>query len=160
MKFLFLFGLLSLDILSKIGALSWVAPMHSGSYPFGGIGILQNIFGISFSLNTVFNTGAAWGIFSGYPLLLFLFRVLMIGGLVFFLCFEKKKAKNFPLWLIATGAIGNAIDYLLYGHVVDFFHFVFWGVSFPVFNCADAYISIGVAWLFLFESCKKKALSS
>jgi signal peptidase II len=39
------------------------------------------------------------------------------------------------------------LDYLLYGHVIDFFHFVFWGYSFPIFNCADSYITLGVLGL-------------
>jgi signal peptidase II len=38
---------------------------------------------------------------------------------------------------------------LLYGHVVDFLHFTFWGYSFPIFNLADTYITLGVIGLLL-----------
>jgi signal peptidase II len=51
--------------------------------------------------------------------------------------------------LIATGAIGNILDYFIYGHVVDVFYFVFWGYSFPVFNVADSIIFCGIVVLFL-----------
>jgi signal peptidase II len=59
-----------------------------------------------------------------------------------------------------TGAIGNGIDYLAYGHVIDFFHFCFWGYSFAIFNLADSYITLGVfALLFLsrFAKCRTVA---
>ncbi len=161
MKFLSLFALLLLDSLSKVGALLWVAPLRFESYPYGGIPLFSDFLGVSFSLNTVFNTGAAWGLFSGYPSVLFALRVVVIGALVFSLCAKKGKGGSFSLWLIATGALGNAFDYLFYGHVVDFFHFVFWGYSFPIFNCADAYISLGAAWLILAgSSSRKKVLSA
>jgi len=161
MRYLALLFLLALDTLSKIGALAWIPPMGRGGYPFGGIGIFSDFLGISFSLNFVVNTGAACGIFPGYPALLFWLRVAIIAALLAYLLFYARKTKGtFPLWLVVTGAIGNAIDYALYGHVIDFLHFNFWGHSFPVFNFADSYITIGVALLLLFESFKKKPLTA
>lgn len=143
----FLPFLLALDFLSKICALHWIPHLSWGEYPFGGIPIF-NYLGISFSLNTIYNTGAAWGLFSGNPGLLFAFRIailVVIGGYLYF--YNRPLLKNAALWLVATGAIGNAIDYLMYGHVVDFLHFTFWGYSFPIFNLADSYISLGVVAL-------------
>lgn len=148
--------LLILDILAKMGAIAWIPPMARGGYPFGGIGIFPDFLGISFSLNYVVNTGAALGFFPGHPSLLFGLRAFIILGLIAYLIFFKgKECRTFPLWLIVTGAIGNALDFLLYGHVIDFFHFNFWSRSFPVFNFADSYITIGVFFLLLFESFKK-----
>lgn len=49
--------------------------------------------------------------------------------------------------LIMGGATGNLIDYFRFGYVIDMFHFTFWGYSFPVFNFADAAISIGALCL-------------
>src|SRR6185295_14755666 len=144
-----------IDIASKMGAIAWIPPMAKGGYPFGGFGIFD-FLGISFSLNYVVNTGAAYGIFPGHPSLLFFFRTAIILGLLVYLIFYKKGARGaLPLWLVVTGAIGNALDFVLYGHVIDFFHFNFWGRSFPVFNFADSYITIGVFFLLIAESFKK-----
>ncbi|MBU6446833.1 MAG: signal peptidase II, partial [Verrucomicrobia bacterium] len=61
----------------------------------------------------------------------------------------------FPIWLVVTGAIGNVLDYCLYGHVIDFIHFTFWGYSFPIFNVADSCITIGILTLLLLPKQKK-----
>ena len=157
MRYLALLLLLALDITAKMGAMAWIPPIGRGGYPFGGVGIFSDFLGISFSLNYVVNTGAACGLFPGYPGLLFGLRLAIILGLILYLLLFKRAASGtFPLWLVVTGAIGNAFDFILYGHVIDFFHFNFWGHSFPVFNFADSYISIGVAFLLLFEAFKKK----
>lgn len=120
-------------------------------YPFGGVPVFDAGF-LSFSLNYVVNTGAAWGIFQGYPALLFSVRALIILALfAYLLFFQKEKRGRIALWLIGIGALGNAIDFALYGHVIDLFHFTFWGKSFPVFNFADSYITLGVFALLIFN---------
>lgn len=142
MQWIFLLFLLGLDIVTKVLAIYFIPSMEMSGYPFGGIGLFS-IGGITFSLNYVVNTGAAWGMFAGHSGLLFALRSAIILGLLFFV------PKRFPVWLILTGAIGNAIDYCLYGYVIDFFHFTFWGYSFPIFNVADSCITIGVLSLLL-----------
>lgn len=132
--------------------------MIPGGYPFGGIGLFSDFLGISFSLNYVVNTGAVCGIFPDHPGLLFGCRVAIILGLIGYLVvFNKKRQGTFPLWLIVTGATGNAIDFGLYGHVIDFFHFNFWGYSFPVFNIADSYITLSVLYLFFLGRSAERA---
>lgn len=159
MKLFFCFVLLVLDFVSKIIALQWIPPLQWGFYPFGGIPVFHDFLGISFSLNTIFNTGAAWGLFAGHAGLLFGLRIAIIVLVGFYLFyFHRHVIKMASLWLVVTGAIGNAIDYMLYGHVVDFLHFVFWGYSFPIFNLADSYITIGVMALIL-RSFQPKSLS-
>lgn len=139
-----LLALLGVDIFSKQWALSHIPFIHwYEPYPFHGLGIFQ-WKGITFSLNLVTNMGAAWGMFSGYPGVLFALRIFLICGLVIFLVFfNKHKRASFPLWLIVVGALGNGLDYCRYGCVIDLFHFTFWGFSFPVFNVADSYITLG-----------------
>jgi signal peptidase II len=140
------------DFLSKRWALEHVPPLSWGGYPFGGIPIFSDLFGISFSLNTVVNTGAAWGLLEGYPGFLFLFRVSIVVGLaLYFYFFRKPLLKLTSLWLIGVGALSNALDYLLYGHVIDFLHVVLFGVSFPIFNLADTWITLGVLRLMFFN---------
>jgi signal peptidase II len=126
--------------------------LRGEGYPYGGIGIFSNFLGISFSLNYTINTGAAWGILAGYSDLLFLFRVAVIATLLIILW--RRPGIASALWLVVAGALGNALDFLLYGHVVDFLHFVFWGYSFPLFNLADLSITGGAVLLFLRKSSR------
>lgn len=149
-KWLILFALLlGLDIATKVLAMYWIPHLSYGPYPFGGIAIFS-LGGITFSLNYVVNTGAAWGLFAGHSGLLFALRTAIILALLFFV------PKRIPIWLVVTGAIGNAIDYCLYGHVIDFLHFTFWGYSFPIFNVADSCITIGILSLLLLPTKSKR----
>lgn len=145
--------LLALDFATKVIAMNEIPYLSYGPYPFGGIGVFS-FGGVTFSLNYIVNTGAAWGMFAGYPGLLFALRVALILAMVFFI------PKQIPIWLVLTGAIGNAIDYCLYGHVIDFFHFTFWGSSFPIFNIADSCITIGILALLFLPRKKREAQAS
>lgn len=126
-------------------------------YPYGGIGIFQNFMGIEFSINHMTNTGAAWGILGDYQLFLMILRLGLIVGLCIHLYyFNRYFSWQLPLILIIAGALGNFIDFFIYGHVVDMLHFVLWGYDFPVFNLADSAISIGIFSIFLLSSFKFK----
>lgn len=142
--------LLSLDGLSKYYVhthLSKMSPMNS-FYPYGGIGVFEDFFGISLSLNYVQNEGAAWGSFAKYSTLLFYVRIVIVLSLIGYLVFINYPFKKLiPYWLVITGAIGNILDHIFYGHVVDMIHFVFGSHSFAVFNLADAMISLGIIYL-------------
>jgi signal peptidase II len=147
--FIALFVLL-LDLASK----AWVhftLPL----YPYGGISIFKKVLGIDFSIVHQTNKGAAWGLFASMQDYLLLFRIGAIVLLFAYLLVNKTAMRRFPLLLILSGAIGNVVDYFLYGHVVDMFHFTFWGYSYPVFNIADSAIFCGVALLLLQSSSKK-----
>ena len=147
------FGFLMLflfDVLSKYLIVQYVPMMTPKwfGYPYGGMGLFE-IASVSLSINQVINSGAVWGVFQGYAGWLFFLRVVIILAILRSFFFSKlEKEIKLPICLILTGAIGNGLDYLLYGHVIDFIHFCFRGWTFPVFNLADSYISIGVFLLF------------
>ncbi|MDJ0652177.1 MAG: signal peptidase II [Simkaniaceae bacterium] len=125
-------------------------------YPYGGIGVFQNVFGIDFAINKANNTGGAWSLFSAFPKTLFMVRIaiiLSLLGYVFF--FNKDRKRDFPFMLIITGALANIGDTFIYGSVVDMFHFVLWGYSFPIFNVADMLIFFGVATMIFQELIRK-----
>ncbi len=130
------------------------------SYPYGGIPVFKDFFGIEFSISHQINKGAAWGMFPDYQMALLYVRIAFIVGLLlYFLFFNRDRRLNIPFALIIAGAVGNVVDYFIYGHVVDMFHAVLWGYDFPVFNVADSAICIGVLWLFIascFESKQEK----
>jgi signal peptidase II len=129
-------------------------------YPFGGIGVFRDWHGIDFSIVHLINKGAAWGIFSSLQHYLLYVRVAIIGGLLAYLFFVNTSVlRKFSLMLIVTGALGNVVDYFVYGHVVDMFYFIFWGYSYPVFNTADSVIFVGIM-LLLGETLFLKVRSS
>lgn len=99
------------------------------------------------NISHVHNTGAAWGIFAGSSAILSLISVLAI---ILLLRFRRHLAGDsrlqaWSLSLMAGGILGNLMDRVKLGYVVDFVD-VHWGEShFPSFNVADAAISCGVA---------------
>jgi signal peptidase II len=101
------------------------------------------------------NPGAAFGLFSDAPvvvrLTLFIGITLVALGMV--VNFYRKLAPGdrfsaLSLGLILGGAVGNLIDRVFRGEVVDFLHFRLWGgYQWPDFNLADSFIVVGVAFL-------------
>jgi signal peptidase II len=127
--------------------------LFSHSYPYGGIGVFKDFLGIEFSINYATNKGAAWGMLSDFqPYLLALRIVLVLSLLVYVIFFNTDWRRRLPLVLIIAGAFGNILDYFIYGHVIDMFHFILWGYDYPIFNIADSSIFIGIIWLFFFSS--------
>ncbi len=129
-------------------------------YPFGGIGLLKSPL-ITLSIVHTTNTGAAWSLFSNFPsLLLFVRLVITLGLIAYLLFFEPPKQLKVPLTFVAAGALGNIIDFYLYGHVVDMIYCIFYRYSYPIFNIADSVIFCSVAYLLISTVWRKKALQS
>lgn len=151
--YLFIFCvLLFLDFMLKryvhqnIPVMSWATP----TFPFGGIGVFDSFFGFNFAICHVQNMGCAWGMFSQFSELLFFVRIILIMALVVYIVFlNQEKGKTLPLFLILTGAIGNIVDFFVYGKVIDMFFFYWKSYSFPVFNIADSLITIGISILII-----------
>ena len=110
-----------------------------------------------FYLTHVRNRGAAFGLFATVPedIRLTLFIGISVVAIGIILSFFSKLAPGdrlsaLALGLILGGALGNLIDRVRYGEVVDFLHFRLWqGYSWPDFNLADSFIVVGVALLLL-----------
>lgn len=103
------------------------------------ITVWKSPIGIDFFIQYVTNRGGAWGMLASWHTPLLIFRIVVILGLIGYLIYKR----NVFIVLILAGAIGNVIDSFLYGHVIDMFHFVFWGRSYGIFNFADAMIFLG-----------------
>jgi signal peptidase II len=113
-----------------------------------------------FYLTLVHNRGAAFGILKNQLLLFILSSIFAIILIYFNLKKSRNKKKlsssDLALGLILSGAIGNLIDRLFLGYVVDFLDFRVW----PVFNVADSAITVGavlLGWSLLKDSRKKSA---
>jgi signal peptidase II len=63
----------------------------------------------------------------------------------------QQKLFGFALACVLGGAVGNVIDRIMYGYVVDFLDFYYAGMHFPAFNLADSAITLGAACLILDE---------
>jgi signal peptidase II len=107
------------------------------------------------SLTLVHNSGAAFGILAGErsPLRTGLFLVVSIVamGVVLWLLWRLRpgqKVEALALSLIFGGAVGNVIDRIRFGKVIDFVDVFYRSYHWPAFNVADAAISVGVFLLF------------
>lgn len=95
----------------------------------------------------IYNTGAGFGIFQGRNSIFIFVSLAIIGIILFFIDrIVKKKWLAIPFSLILGGAIGNLIDRIVRGYVVDFIDFSIW----PAFNIADSAISIGAVILIFY----------
>jgi signal peptidase II len=109
-----------------------------------------------FNLVHVRNTGGAFGIFGGErgglgSLLFVVISLIAIGSILFFFvkAREDEKTLALSLSLVLSGAIGNLIDRLGYGEVVDFLDFHLFSYHWPAFNIADSAICIGIGLIAL-----------
>ena len=111
------------------------------------IPVIDNLF----SLTYIRNTGAAFGILAGsaaafrLPFLL-LFSLLAIGFIFIMLrrLPDRETGLITALSFILGGAVGNLIDRVLYGEVIDFLDFYWSNYHWPAFNLADSFITVGV----------------
>lgn len=153
-------AILATDIISKWMVDSFLPHMQRYilPYPYGGLAVFYDFFGVNFSINHQINTGAAWGMFPNSTQTLLYVRLGIISLLtLYILFFNPNRRSQMPFVFIITGAIGNVLDTFFYGHVVDLFFVQLWGYDFPVFNVADAFIFLGVSWLCLINFRKDAA---
>lgn len=92
------------------------------------------------------NDGAAWGILSGKMGFFYVVTVVILVVLIVFYIREAKHNlfMQLALSLLFAGALGNFIDRVLHGEVVDFIDTYILGYDFPIFNVADSSLTIGV----------------
>lgn len=115
-----------------------------------------------FSLTHIQNPGGAFGFMANHSSnlrqIIFLFVSSLALGLIFY--FYKNTSRTHPFLatgfaMIFGGAVGNMIDRIRFGKVVDFLDFYLGNLHWPAFNVADSTISIGMA-IFLFHLIFKK----
>ena len=110
----------------------------------GPVVLIPGLLGLRYGTNT----GVAYSLFSGRPVLLGLLSLVIIAGGAFLLRrFRLGRLTRTAAMLVLGGAVGNMLDRFLYGRVVDMIEFLF--VPFPVFNIADSAIVTGVGLLML-----------
>ena len=108
------------------------------------------------------NTGIAFGISLGSHSLLIAITVLILAALLLYVVFSKNRTPVFlvTFGLILGGGVGNLIDRVAFGRVVDFIHvdiyqgylFGSWMSLWPVFNIADSAITVGACILLIWHN--------
>ena len=128
------------DQVTKLCVDRWMQLHHS-------IPVIDGLF----SLTYIRNTGAAFGIFAGsaaafrLPFLI-IFSLVAIGFVVTMLrrLPDNQTGLITALAFIIGGAVGNLIDRIAYGEVIDFLDFYWQSYHWPAFNLADSFITVGV----------------
>lgn len=135
-----------LDQLTKY----WInARLPLGSYGPSGIPVIPGFL----NLVHVGNTGAAWSMFSGKSTGL----ALLAGGTLLAIFFWRRQlglkhpSVQLSFGLLCGGIIGNLVDRLVHGHVIDFIDVHFGSYTYPTFNVADSGICVGVFWYVLWS---------
>lgn len=112
-----------------------------------------------FNLALVLNTGVSFGMFSGLTFGKTIISAVAIAITVFLLFLMLKEGRKpiiFAYSLVIAGAIGNTIDRISLGGVIDFLDFHFKGWHYPAFNLADSLIFVGAITLIFGDLIFKK----
>jgi len=112
-----------------------------------------------FNLVYVLNPGAAFSFLAGaggwQRYFLIVLALLVSAWLVFLLQKQPPRYEALGLSLVLGGAVGNVLDRMITGKVVDFLDFHWNGLHWPAFNLADVFISMG-AWTLIWISFREK----
>lgn len=140
--FLIVLSVIALDQITKLLIIQYVSPFESiRVLPF-------------FHIVHVQNTGAAFGSFRGLGSGFFI--AVSVAAILFVLYLLTKKAYNqVGLSLVLGGAVGNLIDRVLYGKVVDFLDFFAGSFHWPAFNVADSSLTLGITVILLAALLRK-----
>lgn len=101
-----------------------------------------------FNITYVNNHGAAFGILDGKVIFIVIVSVLIFAYLIYEIRKDShSKLITTSISFVIGGLLGNLFDRVVYGHVIDFFDFNFFGYDFAIFNVGDAFIVIGTILL-------------
>lgn len=156
-----------LDQLSK-GALLYLitgrVPLIGAAWEIVPVPYLMTQVFDFFNIVFTWNPGASFSMLRGvgdaYPFIMVVLTGAIIGFIGYYLFARADKYERVPLALIMGGALGNLIDRIRFGAVVDFLDFHIGGWHWPAFNIADICICVGVAlyilnWFLARRRCQK-----
>jgi len=148
LRFWLTFGvLLVADQISKIWIVRHLAPDTYFDPP--PIPVIDGFF---YFVN-ITNEGAAWGMLRGFSVGLGLLAAVALAAIFFFRrqLELRRPFLQYTFGLLCAGILGNLIDRMMYGHVVDFLDFHLPGYRYPAFNVADSGITVGVILYLLYS---------
>ena len=136
--------LVGLDRFSKILAVKYL----SGGTP---VTVIPHILGLRYTENT----GAAFSMLSKNTDFLIIITIVSMAFLVYLIFIKKYGTviERALMTVVLAGGIGNLIDRIVSGYVVDYFEFLF--INFAVFNVADIYITVGITLYLVYALCEE-----
>ena len=116
-----------------------------------------NIIDNFFSLTYVLNDGAAFSLFASRTYLLILIALICL----FFIIYELKnnlddRVLSIGYSLVLAGLLGNFLDRLMDGYIIDYLSFKILGYNYPIFNFADILIVVGIIVVIIKEILKER----
>lgn len=110
----------------------------------------QTIIPNVLSLTHIRNTGGAFSLFEGQQIFFIVITIVAVVAVIYYLIQHLHESKWLTIGLsfFLAGAIGNFIDRIRLGYVVDMFRFDF--INFPIFNIADMALVTGVIMIFIY----------
>ena len=134
-KYKYVFLIILFDFLTKLLVSNLL-------YINSSVAVIKGFFNITYTKNY----GAAFSILENYRFLLIVFSIIVLFVILYYL--KKNNITNkfevFSYSLILGGLVGNLIDRIFYGYVIDFFDFCLFGYDFAIFNLADVAIVVGI----------------
>lgn len=130
--------------------LDQASKFFANEYLSGGaaVSLIPNVI----SLRYHENRGAAWGILADHRWVFMSISIVAILAIFLFLIYTSKQKTSFlfrlSLSFFLGGGIGNMIDRIALGYVIDFLQFDF--IDFPIFNVADSFITIGACLMIFY----------
>ena len=116
--------------------------------------IIKNLFYLTYTQND----GAAFSILIGKRIFLILITITIIGLIIYYIKKNNVKDKTnlLAFSLILGGSLGNLLDRIVRGYVIDFVSVKIFNYNFPIFNLGDTFICIGVFLLLIISFRKDK----
>ena len=116
-----------------------------------------NIIDNFFSLTYVLNDGAAFSLFASRTYLLIVIALICL----FFIIYELKnnlddRVLSIGYSLVLAGLLGNFLDRLIDGYIIDYLSFKILGYNYPIFNFADILIVVGIVIVIIKEILKER----
>ena len=156
------------DMLTKgvlLYAITGTVPLHGAAWEIVPVPYLMWHVFDWFNIVFTWNPGASFSMLRSVgefaPILIVIATGFIIGFIGYYLFVRAEKYERLPLALIMGGAIGNIIDRVRFGAVVDFLDFHVGGLHWPAFNVADICICVGVALYILnWYMARRRCLAS
>ena len=118
------------------------------NFDFGDEVVLIDDF---FSITMLKNTGAAFSLFDSNTIFLILVSIFALN-LIYFFLIKGKNLLNFEkvvLGVLIGGILGNLVDRVVHGYVIDYLDFNLFGFNYPVFNFADISIVVSIVLIII-----------